>query len=507
MKYILGIDLGTSGTKTVLFDEHGKNVASSTVLYDLIQPQNGWAEQDPHDWWNAAVTTINEVIKKSNVSVKDIKGVGISGQMHGLVMVDEKGEVLHNAILWCDGRTTKECAYITEKVGKERLMEITANPALTGFTAGKILWIRNNKPDVYKKCHKILLPKDYVRYKLTGLFGAEVSDASGTNLFDIKARTWSDEILDTLEIDKKFFPPCNESVDVAGNVSEEAAKATGLSTDTIVCYGGADNASAGIGTGVVKKGLAFTTIGSSGVIFAHSDEVQIDIKGRVHTFCSAVPNSYTVMSCTLSAGMALKWFRDNFCSSEVEVASLINCDSYEFINAGIKDIPIGALNLIFLPYLLGERSPILDEKARGVLFGLSTIHSKYHVARAIMEGVMYSQKHCLDVINGMGINPEKMYACGGGAKSLVWREMMSDVYNTPVIINESEEGPALGVAILASVACGIYKDIETACDKLIKPKEVQQPNVDKNKQYLKFYELYKELYPNFSDSFKKLSEM
>lgn len=506
MRYILGIDLGTSGTKTVLFDEEGKKVASSTVEYDLIQPQNGWAEQNPAEWWDAAVKTTKDVITKSGVDAEDIKGLGISGQMHGLVMLDENGEVIRNAILWCDGRTTKQCAEITEKVGREKLIEISANPALTGFTAGKILWVRENEPENYERCKTILLPKDYIRYMLTGKYGAEVSDASGTNLFDVSKREWSDEIIDILDLDRSMFPEMAESVDVAGTVTKEAAALTGLSENTIVCYGSGDNAGAAIGTGVCREGKAFTTIGTSGVIFAHSDNVQIDKGGRVHTFCAAVPGAYTVMSCTLSAGMALKWFRDNFCTSEMEVSKLTGMDSYEFVNIGIKDLPIGSDNLIFLPYLMGERSPILDEKARGVFFGLSGIHTKYHMARAIMEGVSYSQKQCLDVINEMGIFPEEMYACGGGAKSENWRQMLADLYNTQVVTLENEEGPALGVAILASVAAGIYDNIPEACDKLIKTKNVQQPVAENTAAYEKYYNIYKGLYPALKDSFAALSE-
>ncbi|ONI47731.1 xylulokinase [Candidatus Epulonipiscium fishelsonii] len=507
MDYFIGVDLGTSGTKTVLFDEIGKKISSHTIEYDLIQPQNGWAEQNPADWWNATVGTIKEVIKKSDVNPSDIKGLGISGQMHGLVMVDKHGEVLRNSIIWCDGRTGEECKEITETIGKERLIEITANPALTGFTAGKILWVRKHEPELYEQCHQILLPKDYIRYKLTGLYGAEVSDASGTNLLDIAKLQWSKEILDKLNISQDLMPKLANSVDIAGNISEEASKSTGLTMDTIVCYGAGDNASAGIGTGVVSTGKAFTTIGTSGVVFAHSDEPQIDKQGRVHTFCSAVPNKYTIMSCTLSAGLSLKWFRDNFCTSEIEVAKYLGKDSYDIVNEGVEKLPIGSDKLIFLPYLMGERSPILDENARGVFFGLSAIHTKYHMIRAIMEGVMYSQKQCLDVINGIGVFPKEMYACGGGAKSEFWRQMMADIYNTEVLTVQNEEGPALGVAILAAVACGKYKDVESACEVMIKTKSALEANPTNHESYDKFYKLYIKLYPMLKDSFQELKKI
>lgn len=507
MNYILGIDLGTSGLKTVLFSENGEKVASSTVEYDLIQPQNGWAEQDPNSWWNATITTVKDVLSKSQINPAQIKGVGISGQMHGLVMLDKNGEVIRNAILWCDGRTSKQCQEITEKIGREKLIAITANPALTGFTAGKILWVRENEPQNYAKCETILLPKDYLRFKLTGKYGAEVSDASGTNLFDIKKRDWSDEILTILDLDKKMFPQMAQSADIAGTISEKASEITGLSSQTIVCYGAGDNAAAAVGTGVVSEGKAFTTIGTSGVIFAHSDKLQIDKLGRVHTFCSAVPDSYTVMSCTLSAGLALKWFRDNFCTSEEEVAKLLSMDSYALIDSGVKNIEIGSDHLIFLPYLMGERSPILDEKARGVFFGLSAIHTKYHMARAIMEGVMFAQKHCLEVINEMGVYPKQMYACGGGGKSEIWRQMMADMYAADVITNQNEEGPALGVAILASVASGIFPNIPTACKCLIAQKGVQAPIENNSKKYEPYFGIYKSLYKNLKTDFENLSKI
>ncbi len=493
MRYVLGIDLGTSGTKTVLFDEFGKAVSSSTVEYEMIQPQNGWAEQDPQEWWNAAVTTIQSVLVESKVAPEDIKGLGISGQMHGLVMVDASGEVIRNSIIWCDGRTTDECAEITEKITRERLIEITANPALTGFTAGKVLWVRKHEPENYSKCAKILLPKDYVRYKLTGWFGAEASDASGTNLYDVSKREWSQEILEILEIDENLLPPCKEAVDVAGTISVEAAELTGLSTETIVCYGAGDNAAAAVGTGVVSKGKAFTTIGTSGVIFAHSEEPMLDKEGRVHTFCSAVPGKYTVMSCTLAAGLSLKWYRDQ-----------IGNESYDEVNKQVEQLPIGSEKLLYLPYLMGERSPILDEHARACFIGLSAIHTKQHMARAVMEGVMFSQKQCLDVINGMEVFPEEMYACGGGAKSKIWRQMMADMYGTKVLLTETEEGPALGVAILAAVAAGIYPNVEVACEQIIKTKEIQSPVVEASKEYNKYYEIYCGLYGNLKNSFKAL---
>ena len=316
MTNLLGVDLGTSGTKTVLFDAEGREVSSQSVEYPLYQPQNGWAEQDPRDWWNAAVSTIRGVLEKSGVNPGDVKGLGISGQMHGLVLLDESGEPLGRSLLWCDGRTQRECDEITQAVGEKRLIEISAYPALTGFTAGKILWVRRHQPELFARARHALLPKDYVRYRLTGVLAQEISDASGTNLLDVPARRWSAEIMDKLGLDMALLPPLVESCEAAGAVTPEAAALTGLRAGTVVAGGAGDNMAAAIGTGVAESGRAFTTIGTSGVVFAHSDTVRIDPEGRVHTFCAAVPGAYTNMSCTLAAGLSLKWYRELFADEE-----------------------------------------------------------------------------------------------------------------------------------------------------------------------------------------------
>ncbi|MDD4710550.1 MAG: xylulokinase [Eubacteriales bacterium] len=504
MEYLLGIDLGTSGTKTVLFDVNGSAVASATVEYPLHQPQNGWAEQDPLDWWEAAKTTIRQVLQKSRANPEDIMGLGISGQMHGLVLLDENGDVLRPAIIWNDGRTSLECAEITQIIGYERLIAITANPALTGFTAGKILWVRKNEPDIYKRAKHILLPKDYVRYKLTGEYFSEMSDASGTNLLDVPKRCWSDEILTLLRIDKNLLPPLIESSDRAGTVTPRAAKDTGLNAGTIVAAGAGDNAAAAVGTGVVKQGKAFITIGTSGVIFAHSDTVQIDPAGRVHTFCAAVPGAYTVMSCSLAAGLSLKWFRDTFCLAECETAGQMGVDPYQLMDEEAKKVQIGANRLLFLPYLMGERSPLLDSNARGAFIGLSAIHTRRDLLRAVMEGVMYSQKQNLDILSGMRVLPDAMLATGGGAKSTLWREMIADVLQMPVKTVANTEGPALGAAILAGVAAGVYEDIPGACEKIIRENEPLTPDKKKGEAYHRVYEIYQSLYPALKDTYRKL---
>ena len=507
MKYLLGIDLGTSGTKTVLFSENGSVISSEMVEYPLYQPQNGWAEQDPQDWWNAAVDTIKSVVKNSGVSKDDIVGLGISGQMHGLVMLDENNRVLRPSIIWCDQRTAGECEEITERVGKERLISITANPALTGFTASKILWVRNNQPEIYKKCRKILLPKDYVRYMLTSVFATEVSDAAGMQLLDIKNRCWSDEVLSALEIDKGLLADCYESVEVTGKITKEIAELTGLSENTIVVGGAGDNAAAAIGTGVVCDNKAFTTIGTSGVVYAHTSEMVIDKSGRVHTFCSAVPGEWLVMGVTQGAGLSLKWFRDNFCTSEVETAKNMNVDPYYLMDKEVETVPIGSNKLIYLPYLMGERTPHLDPDCRGVFFGLSAMHTKKDLLRAVMEGVSYSLNDCMGILNGMGIEIKDMNVCGGGGTSKIWRQMLSDMYNCPVKTVESKEGPALGVAILAAVGAGIYKSVPEACNAIIKTNNEQNPIPKNTREYEKFYPLFKKLYISLKDDYKTLANI
>lgn len=503
--YVIGVDLGTSGTKTVLFDETGKVIASHTIEYPLYQPRNGYAEQDPADWREAAFATIRAVMDKSGVSPDAVAGIGLSGQMHGLVMLDANCEVIRRSIIWCDQRTAAECEEITAKVGTERLIEITANPALTGFTASKILWVRNHEPENYAKCRHILLPKDYVRFCLTGEFATEVSDASGMQLLDIPNRCWSDEVLEKLDIDKSLLAKVYESPEITGTLTAEAAARCGLKPGTIVVGGAGDNAAAAVGTGVVQDGKAFTTIGTSGVVFAHTSGITIDPKGRVHTFCCAVPGCWHVMGVTQGAGLSLKWFRDNFCESEKETAALMGVDPYYLMDKAALESPIGANKLLYLPYLMGERTPHLDPDARGVFFGLSGMHTKRDMLRAVMEGVTYSLRDCMEVCREMGVNVSDMMACGGGGSSPVWRQMLADLYNCPVGTVDSKEGPALGVAILAAVGAGIYNSVPEACEAVIHTAKIQEPVPENVPEYEKYYQLYRSIYPALKDRFAALA--
>jgi xylulokinase len=494
--YAIGIDIGTSGTKTVLFDAQGNAVASAAAEYPLRQPRNGWAEQDPLDWKNAVFQTLRAVT--AGVEKEKIVGIGLSGQMHGLVMLDGNGAVLRPAILWCDGRTAAECAEITEAVGAARLIELTANPALPGFTASKILWVRKHEPEIYAKCAHILLPKDYIRYCLTGEFATEVSDASGMQLLDVGKRRWSKEVLDKLAIDERLLARVYESPEITGAVHAVAARETGLAAGIPVAGGAGDNAAAAVGVGCVEDGKAFTTLGTSGVVYAHMSEMRFDPAGRAHTFCCAVPGKWHIMGVTQGAGLSIRWFRDTFCPGETD---------YKNLDALAAASPVGANKLLYLPYLMGERTPHLDPNARGVFFGISAIHQKGDFFRAVMEGVSYSQKDCAGVLAAAGAATDDMTLCGGGAASPLWRQMLADVYGTPVKTTVSEEGPALGAAILALVGAKVYPSVEDACKQIVKIKNTENPNAENAEKYKKVYAQYAALYPALKGNFGRLADM
>ena len=505
MKYVIGIDLGTSATKTVLFDIQGKILASASREYPLYQPHNGWAEQNPLDWYDAAIETLKKVVSESAVDAEDIVSLGISGQMHGLVMLDEDYNVLRPSILWCDQRTAKECEELTQKLGRETLIKITANPALTGFTASKILWVKNNEPEVFEKCRHILLPKDYLRFRLTGEFATEVSDASGMQLLDVPNRKWSSVMIEACGIKEEYLAKVYESPEITGYINKETSALTGLSTATAVVGGAGDNAAAAVGMGVVEEGEAFTTIGTSGVVFAHTDHPVIDPQGRVHTFCCAVPNAWHVMGVTQGAGLSMQWFKNNFCGEENVLATQSGKDVYYITDSMAADIPIGADKLLYLPYLMGERTPHLDPDCRGVFFGLSAMHAKSHFIRAILEGVTYSLYDCLLVLKEMNISPETMLLCGGGAKSKLWKSMICDTFGMPVTTSMSAEAPALGVAILAAVGAGIYSTVTEACCVMTSVNsDLLVPDGKNTKSYRAYHKVYSSVYKSLKNIYKDL---
>lgn len=506
-QYLLGIDIGTSGTKVVIFDTEGNTISSHMEEYNFYQPYIGWAEQNPEDWWKATVKGIKSAIKNSNINSENIKGIGLSGQMHGLVLLDKNNIVLRPSIIWADQRTSKECEEITKRVGKERLIQITANPALTGFTASKIMWVKNNEPEIYDKIRRILLPKDYIRFMLTGEYATEVSDASGMQLLDINKRNWSSEVLEKLEINKEFLAPVYESQVVTGEVSKKVAELTGLKEGTPVVGGAGDQAAGAIGNGIVKSGIVSSTIGTSGVVFAYTNKVTIDPLGRVHTFCHAIPNTWHVMGVTQAAGLSLKWFRDNFYDFEKQMARNKNIDVYEVMAQEASKINPGCEGLIYLPYLMGERTPHLDAYAKGVFFGLTPKHTKSHMIRSIMEGVSYSLKDCMEIIKGLEIEIREVRASGGGSKSSLWRQIQSDMFNSEVVTINSTEGPALGVALLAGVGTGIYSSVQEACDSVIIRENSQKPIIDNYKIYEQYYKIYRRLYLSLKDNFKTISDI
>ena len=505
--YLLGCDIGTSGTKSVLFTLSGKPVASSTYEYPLYQPQNGYAEQDPRDFAEAAVSSIRDVIAKSGVSPDSVVSVGLSGQMHGLVLLDEKGEPLRRAIIWCDQRTGEECEEITRIVGRDRLIAVTANPAITGFTASKIRWVQKHEPEIYEKVRKILLPKDYVRYALTGEFATDYSDASGMQLMDVPNRTWSKEVCDALGVDLSLLAPLYESSEIAGRISPEAAAKTGLLPGTPVAGSAGDQAAAAVGSGIVRPGVISATIGTSGVVFAYADKPSIDPLGRVHTLCHAVKGAWHVMGVTQGAGLSLQWFRNRFCGEEMRVASSLGVDPYEITNREAALSPIGADGLLFLPYFMGERTPHLDPDARGVFFGLTASHEKRDLLRAVMEGVGHSLTDCYDVIRELGFDAREVRAAGGGGRSPFWRQMLSDMFASPVYTTNSSEAGALGAALLGGVAAGIYKDVPEACDVTVFTENPCSPDPVATAYYQKAHALYQKLYRSLKDDYKLLKEL
>ncbi len=504
VNYIIGIDIGTTSTRAVIIDKNGHLVASSTKDYSLITPKPGWAEQNAEDWWDATISTIRNALEGSNISPKDIVGIGLSGQMHGSVFLNNKGEVIRPAILWCDQRTYTQCEEIYKIFGRYEFIKLSYNKALPGFTAPKILWLKEVEPENYKKVAHILLPKDYIRFKLSGKYVTEVSDASGTILMDITKRNWSTEILNGLEIDMNLLPEVYESTVITSKVNVDASNLTGLLEGTPIVGGGSDNAAGAVGSGIVRSGLISDSIGTSGVVFAHSDQPLYDSQGRLHSFCHAVPGKWHLTGVTLSAGGSLKWYYENFGPSKKVMDIYLDKKGYELLNKQAENISVGSDGLIFLPYLSGERTPHADPYARGVFFGISYIHTQDHFVRSIMEGVAFSQLDCLDIMRKLGITSDKIVLFGGGAKSKIWRQIISDILESKIVTLNVEEGPAFGAALIAGVGCGVYSSIEEAVHKTIKEVGLNKPIEENVKRYKNLYTIFKSLYKDLEDNFKKL---
>ncbi len=507
MAYLLGVDIGTSGTKTVIFDLKGNTVGSALYEYPMYQPKMGWAEQDPEDWWKATYMSISKVLAKTGVKKSEVKGIGLSGQMHGMVLLDKDNNVLRPSIIWCDQRTQKQCDKIMDIVGRERLIEITGNPALTGFTAGKVMWVKDNQPEIYEKIAKILLPKDYVRFMLTGEFATEVSDASGMQYLDVPKREWSKEVVSKLGVEYEWLAPVYESYEISGKINRRAAELTGLAEGTPVGGGAGDQAAGAVGNGIVKSGVMSATIGTSGVIFAHTDKILIEPTGCMQSFCHAVPNAWHIMGVTNGAGLSYRWLRDNMCSVEQVMAERLGTDPYELMGTQAEAVEAGCSGLIYLPYIMGERAPHLDPDAKGVFFGLSASHDRRHMIRSVMEGVSYSLLDGLNIMRSLGLATTEIRASGGGGRSELWRQIMADMFRTDICTINSKEGPALGVALLAGVGVGEFSSVPEACDATIKQVTCQKPIEDNAKVYDKFYEVYKGLYPSLKSHYKNVAKI
>lgn len=505
MAYLLGIDVGTSGTKTLLADADGRIVASATVDYPLHAVRPGWAEQDAEDWWNAAVAGIRRVQEKAAVRPDEIVGIGVTGQMHSSVLLDEAGKVIRPPILWCDGRTTAECRQIEADVGgRSRLIELTGNPALEGFTAPKIIWLRNHEKESYDRIKTVMLPKDYIRYRLTGEIATDVSDAAGTLLYDVRQRQWSATVVESLGLDPSWLPPVAESAEVVGTINEAAASQTGLKVGTPVVAGGADNTCGAIGAGVVKPGQALVSIGSSGVVFVPSHEPQLHPDGIVHTFAHSVPDTWYVMGVTLAAGLSLRWVRDELGHMEQGAAKLLDTDAYDLLSAQAEQAPPGSSGLYFLPYLSGERTPHVDANARGVWFGLSTGHGRAHLIRSVFEGITYSLRDSLDAIRAMGVDVDEVRLVGGGAKSAFWHRLTADILGVGVARMQMDEGPGFGALLLAGVGSGVFSDIVEATDRTVRLRDSLQPDAASAREYNERFKFYQSLYPALKQSFAEV---
>ncbi|MFM8289365.1 MAG: xylulokinase [Planctomycetaceae bacterium] len=507
MSVYLGIDIGTSGTKTLAMRRDGAILASATAEYPLLNPRPGWSEQNPEEWWQATIKTVRQVVKQARLAPGDVSGIGLSGQMHGSVFLDSRQQVIRPALLWNDQRTHAECGEIEKLAGgRRKLIDMVANPALTGFTAPKILWLRNHEPKNYDRCRQVLLPKDYVRLRLTGEFATEVSDASGTLLLDVKQRQWSSRLLGKLQIDRDWLPKVHESEEVSGQLTTEAARLLGLPMGVPVVGGGGDQAASAVGNGIVKKGVVSATMGTSGVVFAHSDEVQYDPEGRLHTFCHAVRGKWHMMGVVLSAGGSLQWYRNQLCQAEIAQARKLKVGPYELIPQQAAQAPAGSEGLVFLPYLTGERTPHADPHARGAWVGLSLMHGRPHLARAVMEGATFAMRDSLQIIQGLKVPAKEVRLSGGGARSEFWRQLQADIYGLPVAVTNSHEGPAYGVALLAAVGTGAYKNVVEACAATIRNVSQTSPRSAERRLYDRLHPRYQHLYSSLKPNFASLAD-
>lgn len=490
--YFLGIDVSTTATKALLIDSNGQVAAVSATEYPFETPRPLWSEQHPRLWWDGAQKSIRAVLAKSGINAAQVSGVGLTGQMHGLVLLDEAGEVLRPSILWNDQRTQAQCDEIHRRIGRERFIQITGNVALTGFTAPKILWVKENEPDTYAKAAHVLLPKDYVRYHLTGEFGMDKADGAGTVLMNLKTRDWSDEVLAALEIPRAWMPPLYEGPQITGHLTPEAAAVTGLKPGTPVIAGGGDQAAQAVGVGAVTEGIVALTLGTSGVVFATANGAFIEPQGRLHAFCHSVPGKWHLMGVMLSAAGSLRWYRDTFAPSV----------GFDDLLAPAAQIPAGSEGLLFLPYLTGERTPHPDPLARGAFVGLTVRHALPHLTRAVLEGVAFGLRDSFELMKSSGLGEiRQVRVSGGGAKSPLWRQILADAFGCELVTVNTTEGAAYGAALLAAVGAGEYENVETACQSAIQVTGSTLPDAEQVKAYEAVYPLYRGLYPALAPTF------
>jgi xylulokinase len=495
---LIGIDVGTGGTRVLLVDAAGKVVGSAVREHSPFRsPQPGWAEQDPEDWWQAAIHAIPALLKETSTAPEEIAAVGLSGQMHGAVLLDEHDRVLRPALIWCDQRTAPEAAWLTEQLGVDRLIALTSNPALTNFTLTKLLWVRNHEPALWRQFCSFLLPKDYVRFRLTGERAMDVADASGTLLLNVARRRWSSEMLAAVEMPESILPRLHECHEIAGTITKEAASLTGLLVGTPVVAGAGDQAAGALGMGIVQPGDVSATIGTSGVVFAATDQPFLDPRGRLHTFCHAVPGRWHVMGVTQAAGLSLRWFRDTFAAAD-------DSEAYARLGESAASVPAGADGLLWAPYLMGERTPHLDPEARGALVGLTASHGRAHIVRAIMEGVAFSLKDTMSIFAEIGVPARAIRLGGGGARSPIWRQIQADVYGQPVEMVAAEEGAAYGAALLAGVGAGVWPSADAACDAVVRVAQRIVPHSADSARLQQMYGLYRKLYPSLQPIFHGL---
>lgn len=494
----IGLDVGTSGVKAILATADGLVAASAVEDYPLLTPKPGWTEQEPEAWWQASCRALRQLVEKSP---GQIEAIGLTGQMHGAVFLDADGQVIRPALLWNDQRTVAECAAIEDRVGSQRLRSIAGNPALTGFQAPKILWLRHSEPEAYARLRHVLLPKDFIRFRLTGMLATDASDAAGTLLLDLKTRDWSNEIVEALDIPENWLPKVHEGPDVTGKITVEGARASGLPEDLPVIAGGGDNAAAAVGSGVVSAGNGFVSLGTSGVVFVASDQPQIDPEGRLHAFCHAVPGRYHLMGVILSAGGSLRWYRDVIAKDTVAAATKRRIDPYDVIVERAAEVEPGADGLFFLPYLAGERTPHMDPYARGAFAGLTLAHDERHMARALIEGVSFAVKDSLILMNRLGVSPKQLYALGGGARNGTWRSLLASILGVGLQRLEVEEGPAMGAALLAAVGAGIHADVDAAVSAAVRTEgPIEQPDDGLEACYRPIHDRFTRLYPAFKSS-------